>query len=662
MNWREHIRRYGIALLPGEGWMRWSLLVLLLLAAVLRFWDLPHLPYTHDELSALIRMYPTLGETIQKGVVELDTHPPGVQVFEWLWTRIFSLEEADVKLPFILMSLLSILLVYRFALAWTGAGPALFLATLMAALQYSVLYGQIARPYAAGLFTTALLADQLTRYVAFSKRRTLVGVGIATVLSAYTHHFSLMLAALMVATGLFLIERTQRRSYLIMCGIAILLYLPNIPIFLAQLGQGGLTEWLQPPDHGWLGRYAWFIVHNSNFLAALLGAAVVASVVLTLKNARSPSPHRWFLLLWGLLPLIIGYAYSVWRAPVLQYSMLLFSFPYLVLFLAQGLVHAPRKWILIGCGAFACVAVHSLVHERKHYTLFYRSKYEGMLREGIAAVKELGKDRTLVLYDAPGNVLQFYLRLWDIRYEDIGYVNIRDGFDQGRLDSLLIANAGRTVIYGQNSGSRPEHPALIQHRFPLLVERQDFTDGQVFRFSATPVPLQWFDRDTVFSLGPEGMSGPWNLAGDLPTLTDSSGTATGWDYTGREFGIEIRLRLDSVVLDPSDQVEVIAEVDGYEEGTEASVVADVRSGDSTVFYRGGRLDAGHRHRRSAAMVVTVSPSDVQHDGPLTLLAYIYSPSKGALHVRRMTVMVRQGDPVRHATLEPVPWLGRFPAK
>lgn len=661
MDWRAHIARFGTTRLPGERWMRWSFIALLALAAVLRFWNLPNLPYTHDELSAVIRIYPTLGETIQKGVIELDTHPPGVQVFEWLWTRVFTMEEADVKLPFILMDLLALFLLYRFALTWTGNGPALLLTTLMATLQYSVVYGQIARPYAAGLFTTALLADQLTRYLAFGERRMLIGVGIATVLSAYTHHFALMLAAIMVGTGLFLIQRKQLRAYLIMCGVVVLLYLPNVPIFLDQLGQGGLTDWLQAPDAGWFCRYGWFIANTSALLAGLLIVCCVISVVLLVKNHEKRSPAFWFLLVWGTLPLVIGYAYSVWRAPVLQYSVVLFSFPYLVLFLAQGFAHAQRRAVLVGCAVIAAVSVHSLVNDRRHYDLFYRSKYEAMLREGGDAVNELGKDRTLLLFDAPDNVLRFYLDQWKIDPNDLGYVQLHDRFSAGVLDSVLMASAGRVVVFGQSNGSQPEELALIQQRFPYLEWRQDLVDGQVFRFRDEPIPVQWFDRDTIASLSAREQMGSWSITPDLPFHTDSVPERSYWDYAGREFGLGIDLPLDSSVFDPQDQVEVIATVVGWDPSSEASIVADVRSGDSTVFYRGGKIEAAHRPLGATAIVVSISPADIPGDS-LTLRTYVFNPSKAALRVSRIDVLRRQANPVRYGTLDPVRWRGRFPAK
>lgn len=655
MEWRAHIRRYGTAALPGEPWMRTAFLILLALAAALRFWDLPHLPYTHDELSALIRIYPTLGETIREGVIALDTHPPGVQVFEWLWTRAFSMEEADVKLPFIVMSLVAIFLLYRFALAWTGAGAALVLVTLMATLQYSVFYGQLARPYAAGLFTTALLADQLTRFAAFGQRRTLIGVGIAAVISAYTHHFSLMLAALMVASGFLLVERHRRRGYLIMCGIGTVLYLPNIPILLKQLGLGGLGNWLPPPGDDWLARYASYIAHDSPALAVLLIALILASVVLVLRDGGAAGPARWLLLLWGALPLVIGFGYSVWRAPVLQYSVVLFSFPYLALFLVQGLMHMPRKAALLIAGSLAIISVHTLVHSRKHYTVTYHSKYEAMLRAGIATVEERGADGVLVLLDMPGNVEGFYRRLWHLGEDRLASVNIQEGWEQARVDSLLTLHSGKWVVYGRVNGAQPENLALVQTRFPRLIDRQDLAEGQVFRFTDAPVLLERFDRDTIAHLGSDTI-GPWSIEPSLPLVPDG-----GWDYSGREFGLLIDLPLDSIVLEQGDQVELTALVEGWTAETDASIVADVQAGGNTVFYRGGRLDPLQRAPGLAVLAVTISPADIApHPETRMLRAYLYSPAKGPLHVRNITAMRREVNRVRDAVLSPVPWLGRFP--
>ncbi len=59
-----------------------ALLLILIVAAALRFWDLWELPFMHDEFSALFRtQYDSFSDLIRLGVVQNDSHPAGVQVF-----------------------------------------------------------------------------------------------------------------------------------------------------------------------------------------------------------------------------------------------------------------------------------------------------------------------------------------------------------------------------------------------------------------------------------------------------------------------------------------------------------------------------------------------------------------------------------------------------
>ena len=659
MDWRTHIARYRRSALPGERWMRNMFLALLLLAAVLRFWDLPDLPYTHDEISALVRIYPSLWETIERGVIELDTHPPGVQVFEWVWTKLFSMQEPDVKLPFIAMSLASLFLLYRFALAWTGPAPALLLTVLMATLQYNVMYGQIARPYAAGLFTTALLADQLTRYLAFGHRKALVGIGIAALLSAYTHHFALMLAGLMAVTGLLLAKPTQRKAYLMMCGVVVLLYLPNVPIFFKQLGLGGLSEWLAPPGADWLSHYAWYIAHCSVALSGFLVIIITLAAFLHIREGHGRGPLLAVLLTWGLVPLIVGLAYSIYRAPVIQYSVVLFSFPYVELNLFSRQCSLERRATIALCSLVSFTAVHTLVSTRLHYALFYTSKYETIIHEGQEAVAVFGNDGATVLIDAPDHVIRFYLGLWKVDPATFPYAQLQDG-TIGRLDTLLQASRGRVVLYGQSNGARPENIALIQQHFPYLRERRDLVDGQTFLFADTPGYITWFDRDTVASVTPDHALGSWGIAAELPLVSDSTGRPLAWDYSGRDFGIDITMALDTLALDPQEQLEVIAQVEGFDEVADAAIIVDVKAGDSTVFYRGGDMRPLLRGAGSTSLIVAMRPVDAgTGNGPVVLKAYVYNRNKAPLRVKRIDVLRRRANPIVYGTLEPVPWLGRF---
>ncbi len=92
---------------------RHILLLILIVAAILRFWDYFFIPFTHDEFSAFFRTgFTNFHELIEKGV-KTDTHPAGVQVFMNYWILLFGEAPWVVKLPFTLMGLAAVFIVYQ---------------------------------------------------------------------------------------------------------------------------------------------------------------------------------------------------------------------------------------------------------------------------------------------------------------------------------------------------------------------------------------------------------------------------------------------------------------------------------------------------------------------------------------------------------------------
>src|SRR5947209_5603733 len=115
--------------------------VILIVAALLRFWNFAHIPYMHDELSALARTnYNSLHDEIYYGVAKYDTHPVGVQLFIYFWIKIFGRSEIAVKFPFIICGILSVYITYLLSKNWFNNTVGLIAASFMAVLQYPVMY------------------------------------------------------------------------------------------------------------------------------------------------------------------------------------------------------------------------------------------------------------------------------------------------------------------------------------------------------------------------------------------------------------------------------------------------------------------------------------------------------------------------------------------
>lgn len=657
MDWRSHIARYGPTWFPGEPWTRWTFLLLFALGAALRLWNLPGLPYTHDELSALMRIYPTLAETIQRGVIELDTHPPGVQVFEWAWTSAFGMSEAVVKLPFIVLALVAIFLFHRAALLWTSPGTALVTTALLCTLQYTVLYAQIARPYAVGFFTIALLADRITQLLAFQTRSALVGVGVAAVLCAYVHHFSLLLAGIMVASVYPLLLPGQRKPYLIMCGATALVYVPNIPIFLKQLGHGGLGNWLPPPDAGWTSEFVHWIHHFSAPFMFATALVVLGSTVLALR-CGSLGPSRWLLPLWGLSPLVIGYVYSVWRAPVLQYSMVLFGFPFILAAAFAGLRHAPRWAVILCCSTLSILASYTLIVERKHHRIFSDSPYAAMVRVARSTVLAHPNERTLVIFDAPVPQVDFHVRRHRL---DTLVKPIWPRLEKSRLtlEEALRDPQWQQVVLGTSNGCAPERVAQVRSYFPFLQAMEDHVEGQVHVFSRLPGVTRIADRSGLMELTPGKRAGEVDVHADLDMVHDPKRRRSAWDLDGHEFGIALTAYPEFGSFDPQDQFEATMEFAGTPTGTDLLLVLELRNARNEILQYAAVKAVPSM--APALVSAAVSPSWAgMGNGPFTVHAYVHDRSKGPALVHGITLYRRDHNPVVNALLRPVKDLGHLP--
>ena len=661
--WRDKLTTSTAAFLPGSITERITLLLLLLLALFLRLWGFPDIPYTHDEISALVRVdFPTLGDAISKGVWNIDTHPPGTHAFLWCWTQLFGFGDGAVKAPFILMSVVALFCLYRFAHAWAGGTVALIVTALLATMQYTVMYGQIARPYAMGLLTTALLADQLTRAIGTGRRSNLVVMAIAAVLSAYTHHFALMLAVFMCATGFFLIDRSHRKAYIIAMAAALVCYMPNLPLFFAQLGWKGLDEWLTAPAPDWTLNYVWWIGHCSVLFAGLLALLVLGASAFRIKHRDVSKPLWAIALVWGVLPLVIGYAYSVLRSPVLQYSVVIFSFPYLLIGAMAGLRHLKSMQGIAIAGVAACVSVLTLVSTRQHYAVFNHSKYEAIVRGTV----EAETNGALAIVDLPPEVMGFYRKLWCITPSQAPSLNLRYR-TADVLDSALRTTKAASIFYGQTTQAEPENIAKVQARFPFLLERNDRYEGQTFVFAARPDEGGLDDLGTSRVKTPDVLEGEgWEVDPVIPLTNDTAKAGYGglaperWDFTGHEYGAVYDGPVYQLAKGPNDVIEVRADFSSVDAASDMSLVVELKKGDITRFYRAARMPDALLNSENSSLIAAVKLADIPgHGEGLRLRTYLYNPARKKALISSLGLRVREGNPVLYGLLQPIEGKWRF---
>jgi len=599
----------------------------------MRFYKMAGWSLSNDELSALNRLrFDSFGEMIEQGVMLGDFHPAGVQLFLWFWTAVFGNSVWIVRLPFAFSGILAVWLVFAIGKKWFGTTTGLFAAAAMVFLQYPILYSQLARPYAPGLlfslatvwFWSNLMLTRKPSIKAFA------GFVIFATLSAYTHHYSFLFALVIGITGLLLIEKQNLKTYLISAVLVGILYLPHLQIFLHQFGIGGVggdAGWLDKPEPQWIAGYLWYAFNESFFI---IGFVVIILSVSVFQFKRRPAKLHVISFLWPLIMFLIGYFYSIWRNPILQYSILIFSFPFLLLFVFSFLKPKPSKLILIMILGFLATGVGSTIVGNRYYQKQHFGEFEDIAVKIADWNRRFGKDKitNTIVSNGP-----FYIHYYLDRMEtDVYFLqyDIRTGQDLLSLSQIVDTSATDLFVHANTKPAPPEIPMIIQKKFPCLAYHNDY-DGlsEIWLFSkmisdSCISPAQPAKRFSItFEDG--------NLWGGSPEFLDTSTfVSSPFSYLINEktvYGPGIKLTVGEDIPATATKVEMEIAAFSHELLQEMPVVFSIESSEGkNIFWRSMRIESFITPGKwGTALFSSQLPENMQHGD--TIQIFIWNPKQ-----------------------------------
>lgn len=440
----------------------------MLVAAFLRLWQLDEVPFMHDEFSALFRTeYDSFSELIRLGVMQNDSHPAGVQVFLFYWVKLVGYNAFWIKLPFVLLGVGSVFLVYKLSKQWFGELTALLSAAFLTSMQFFVFYSQLARPYAAGQFFVLLLAVQIYPWV--NKKtgvKEILIFGCTAFLASIMHAFSLAQAGIIVLTLLFLVPKFNRKALWFAILLATALYTPHLPVFLWQLSEGGIGGWLGPPKADFLLRFLYYAFNYSWYLIIIVLGLLLLSFISNAKLTTAYPKARWIGLIWFIVPLSVAWGYSLWRTPILQFSTLYFSFPFLVIFLFSFVrinKISPQK-----SGLFVMVilvsGIASLVFERQHFKLMQNQGFDQLALEMKKSEDKVNGQIALASYSATPAMAAFYQDIQGLR--NVKRFSKHDSIQ--KFGDWLVAQRKNALGFGWTDYAPAEWEQLAALYFPGL--------------------------------------------------------------------------------------------------------------------------------------------------------------------------------------------------
>ncbi len=450
--------------------------VIMIVAAVMRFYSYHNWSLSNDELSALNRLqFDSFADMIRLGVL-VDFHPAGVQTLLWFITHSFGFDVWIVRLPFVLFGTLSVYYTFLIGKRWFGINTGLFAAAVMAFLEYPVLFSQLARPYSPGMLFS-VMGIYYWSIIVFDAHRKLwhyLAFAFSAALALYSHHISFLLMLITGLSGFLFYHRLNIPKYLAASVLVFLLYLPHIQIFFHQFsigGVGGPDGWLAAPEPDWILKYLWYAFNESMALIIILIAILIFSIIRF--KSKITKFHTLSISLFAIM-FLIAYFYSIWRNPILQYSILLFSFPLLVIFIFSFLNQKITNYSILSLFLILTFGITSTGFINKFYQKQHFGEFKKVAENIAAWNKKYGKENisNMIVVNGP-YYIHYYLDQLD---RDIGFLqyNCATKSDLLKLSGIIDSVQTPYFIYGWTKPSPKEIDLLIRDKYPCIVSRYNY--------------------------------------------------------------------------------------------------------------------------------------------------------------------------------------------
>jgi len=407
----------AISAARSEWLVRWPLIALLALAAVLRFATLEHQSLWYDEAVTAVRvLHPSLSATLS-AVVHVENTPPLYYLLEWIWTRALGTG------VFALRSLSACAGVGTVAVAWAigrqlcSRRAAIILAAIVATNPLFVWYSQEARSYELFVLLAAIALLYFLRARQAPTTRNLAMWALASALTLATFYFAIFLvliegALLLVAPAPnrrppIALAADRRRlgavAAVAAAGLALL------PLLLAQHGRGlsWITNW---PLHSRMEAvgYYYLVGESGRPLGHLVMLAALAPIAaaLTLLPRLEPPARRGALLCAGIgvaaivLPLLLTLAGADYLAPRYLVGVWVPISAALALVLAARASLAGVVLAVLIC--LANLGVYAAVLRRPQLQ-------RGDWRGAAGALRSAAPDRAVVIAVIGAVPLQYYI-------------------------------------------------------------------------------------------------------------------------------------------------------------------------------------------------------------------------------------------------------------
>jgi hypothetical protein len=416
----------------------WLLAAIACVAAALRLHLAARSPLWFEEIYNLLVARRSAADVVATAAA--DIHPPLPFLLRHAWSRALGEGAMSQKVFSILLTLAALVLAWRLVRRLFGPRPALLTALLLAVTPAMVRYGQEVGMFQVQWLVALLLVDAWTRWLEAGRKRDAVRAVLVGVVALYTHDVFLAVGVVLFGWGLLSLRRDPRRlrTWCALHALVAGAWLPQLPVFLAQLAREGTLRYATLPRRETVAEYARWLALNH---AALVPVFALAALLPFLHR-----PKRRAAALLAVLVVLPPLAERV--IPLTFPTEFLFAAPFALALVAAGVDAAP--WRTARVALLVLLAVAAVPHEWSAPPF----REAVALRDALGVLRRHAAPRDLVVHAETHSLL---FALW---YDPGGRhrLLVEDGATQYFDGGLVIPDSnriGRAAFAAERATGRP---------------------------------------------------------------------------------------------------------------------------------------------------------------------------------------------------------------
>jgi len=417
---------------------------------------------------------------------------------------------------------------------------------------------------------------------------------------------------------------------------------------------GGVGEWLGKPKPDWILSYIKYIFHFSYWLYGLVIILILISLLKQSDELQQKQKFRIIAISWFVIQFLIGYIYSVKVNPVLQYSTLIFVFPFLLMFLFSLIKEMDVRFkIIITIIILSCISC-SLIFERKHYKVFYKEPFEQLVLNTFKTIDRIGDTNkcTIELFVPPSS-RDYYFKKYNKKFNYIYYNDYDKNIDFKKFNESVCDLKTDYFI----CGNLPlEYFQIVKKYYPYIRSKDEGFTYSFYCFSKKKTDDLVHEK-IVFSN--KNINDQKN---EIPAITDNvmrmfyfGNGACSMDSNTEYSSSTLNIKLRDVISGSYGLVNASVKITSKDTAANPVLVFDLNSAGKSINWVGSDYKKYQNKEGSCTIILSqmIFKNDLLKYPDAVLNIFIWNRTKSNIRLNEFSVETTEYNPYIYGLYEPL---------